>query len=706
MSDRTPNEHDPVAAAFDRLVDRRERTTDVGAAYQRITAEAGPRWRRFAVPMALGAAAATAAIVLIVMAATGDDSTKVETPPLATDPTTPDTPPPSVSAPAQDTIPPRMTPTTGENVQAAIAAHLAAQGFEYDGDCDDLAPADPRFCSRRLPDEPGGGEIYAVVGTDTDDRRNDLFVLVHDAGATVVNERPPDSRIVQRKTDDDPPRAVEFVVGAGTTTVLDEAALRSDPVAVPALGDLYVGVDRSANPNASAECDRALLRVDGRTGEVTEIADGVRPSLSSSARYLAYLSTIDEGFAPSAEHPCTGNTRLVIRDLLDGSEHPVEYPGLEEVGGGSLDVARWAPGANRLAIRDHGFDSGRNSIVEVASDGTATRIELDREVPELDGLLSNEFVAWESADVLRLRFYSFEEVPDLYARYSADGSFLSLYDPNADQPGPALDLASLSLEDWSTAIAATPEIEVLSESGGSFLPGAGPEVELGNAYGYVQLDSVFFEDLDGDGSAEAIMPLTTGGSGADAGVLVFAASSDGPRLVGPMSFYEQLPGADLIVDEMSDGLFGIAQSYRPEWAPHAVSTASRSWTYTMADGELSLAGDSGEVPMQQGFFELDEFLRRAIEGETDDLDGFLTEDVDLFTDTGERLPEALEMFANWQSVDITNEGIEAGRQLFRLEITLDSGERLDTPVGGSLECGYDASVHHCRFSSLSITMGG
>ncbi|MGI9601319.1 MAG: hypothetical protein ACR2QE_05520 [Acidimicrobiales bacterium] len=413
-----------IGDAFDRLTERRTSTTDVPAALVAVL-ERAPWWRRYRIPLAVGLAVPAVALFLFALLSADSTQRAVETDPGLAGTS-------SVPPAVETTVPASPTPTTpapevvAASAEEAIDLFLTNRGDTYAGDC--AEPVGSGLCTSLAEPGDGGPERHQVFDQSSPTGET-LVVATTGTEWFVVDTELDGYRVFYEPFQAGDSDSIDWITPDQTQTVFtaepDLTRDRVDTVAVfsDALVGRHVPGDR---------CERSLIRIDSATGAVEQIGEGTEPLVSPTSRFLAYRAGDFEGREPGQGESCLVDGRLMVLDLYSGTESELAFANSGELGG--ISTVQWAPSAPLLAV-DDGPDSTRSSIVRIEPSGVLTTVEIDRDVPELNGLISNEVVEWESNDVLVLRFYELAaETESLTARYAADGSFLSLVDLPADDP--------------------------------------------------------------------------------------------------------------------------------------------------------------------------------------------------------------------------------------------------------------------------------
>lgn len=689
-----------VKDAFDRLVERREASTDVAAVLVDVV-DRRPWWHRFRFPIALAVTAGAAAAVLLAIFGSGAAREAVETDPgLATVPPNPPTTEILTTEPTA-TIP-TSAPGTFEvfaDTEAAIRAFLEARGDDYLGPCSEPAPG--QRCTNLAEPGHGGVEWHQVIFDDGDTGES-LAVAPVEGGWLVVDTAIDGHTIDRASFDAGDSLAIEWVSPAGRTVV--HTVTDPDASAVDGLTDVWVGEDLTGTTLADdGVCRRSIVRIDSATGTVTAAGSGHRPVMSANRRFLAYRGSEHEGSMPTPNASCAVDGRLIVHDIYLDRTAEIVYENGGDIGG-IADVF-WSPDSAHLAVVD-GPDTTRSSIVAVEADGSLSRVGLDREVPELNGMLSNEAVEWESPEILLVRFYDFEGlVPDVLARYRTDGSFAGLVVPE-NTIDPVVDLDAV---DWPAVLTNTPGLTYEAEPAAGPPPreGLGPYVQIGSSAGWADLDAIRYVDLggpDGDTTVEAVITLVGGGNAGNAGVLVYAAGEEGPILVGPTAFYETYPGinAAVITDRLVAPLI-VEQYHRADWVPRAAGyTGVSSRSYRLADGALELVDQSEERSLDGGLLELRFFFQRLIDGDVEAAEALLAPDAELNILGATTVAGAMGAVGPWQSITVE---VDDGTTIFNaygVVAVLDGGGADPRPLFGSNSCTYDQARHQCLLTRVSI----
>ena len=708
-----------VAEAFDRLIERRQATTDVSAALVEVL-DRQPWWRRFRLPIAIVITGAAAAALLLALFGSESARQAVETEPgLAGTTEAPVAVETTVVTGAEVTL---ETPAT--TLAGAIEVFLTARGDRYGADC--ATPTGPGLC---WDVDIGRCPAYAAVGRDgrygcspvpvrltetvpnpldptgdsfTTGDQTDETLLVASAGTEwfVVDAELDGHSIEYRAFQAGDADTIEWVTPAGTETVFTDAT--GGATVAPVFSDVVVGRDVS-----DRRCARSLVRIDSATGSVDDIGGGTQPMVDGTGRYLAYRGGDFEGREAGPGESCEVDGRLVVLDLHDGREQEVGYVNSGDLGG--INTMRWAPTAPLIAV-DDGPDSTRSSIVGFDRTGTLTKIELDRDIAEVNGLLSNEVVEWESDEVLVVRFYEFAgDAPDVLARYGTDGSFLSLVGESDSQAtGPVVDLTDI---DWATVLTTEPQLEVVTDQTVTGPPpaGSGPFVRIGSSAGWARVGEVSYVDLGGpDGSTEpeAVITLDAGGNGGTGGVLVFAAGTAGPTLVGPSSFYDDVPGAGMQVftTRGTSPWLTLEEVFRPSWAPKAAVTGVHDRNYRLVDGQLVLDLDLGEMAFEGGLYELNAFFGRLIDGDVQGAAELLAPGADIDILGATDVAGAVAAVEPWAALSLqVDDGAEVTNQ-YGVTARLDGGGSGPAGMFGSELCEYDTTRHQCFITSVSVQL--
>lgn len=146
---------------------------------------------------------------------------------------------------------------------------------------------------------------------------------------------------------------------------------------------------------------------------------------------------------------------------------------------------------------------------------------------------------------------------------------------------------------WREVIDATPGITIDESSTEEYNQ---PYIGYANTslYGYVEIDSVEFADLDGDGVEEAFLPVWSGGTAGGTGLLAYRldpASGD-PLLVGPTEFYDSF-GYKTWFD-ITDDTLTVTEVTGNGWEANCCWSGTVSREFRLRGGALEQVGDAHE----------------------------------------------------------------------------------------------------------------
>lgn len=207
--------------------------------------------------------------------------------------------------------------------------------------------------------------------------------------------------------------------------------------------------------------------------------------------------------------------------------------------------------------------------------------------------------------------------------------------------------APLRSADWDAVLAADPRWSYEPQDPAAPTP-VGPRVTWANVVaGNAVISSISFADLDGDGNEEAVIPLASGGTAGDTGVLVYTAGPAGPTLVGPESFYRsfgyktstRLTQRELLVSNVVGAGF----------EPNCCFSGQQTRSFGLIDGQLMQQGEVEET----GFpgarpFTVEVFYQRINARQFEAAYAFLTP-----------AAQAREPFETWRAGFDTTESVEA-----------------------------------------------
>ncbi|NNE72930.1 MAG: hypothetical protein HKN26_04645 [Acidimicrobiales bacterium] len=346
-TDNNPGPEEQVATAFENLKDRRADTTNVPAAYQRVTTTSARRSRTI-LWSAIAAGGVAAAAIYGAIALTGEGGLEVTTPegpatqqtapaPVPTAPisapkttlTTTIVPQPDPSAPENSAVttsepPPTSvaessSPTVVQGLMTPVADAISISiedadlGFSYFGECSidliDAVVPERALCSQYAYTDDYGTDVHEYIAVESLG-----FLEVVDGRFNSATDAA--SLILIRMIDGQPVVVGSSSVGAWVTVapdgavsemLLDDGEVVWEPDAAPlrpvvsqdVYGETWFGV-------LEAPCSPILYAA--KFGQdVRPIGASIHPALDPSGRFLASLSADD---ATS----CTMN-RLIVRDL-------------------------------------------------------------------------------------------------------------------------------------------------------------------------------------------------------------------------------------------------------------------------------------------------------------------------------------------------------------------------------------------------------
>jgi hypothetical protein len=141
--------------------------------------------------------------------------------------------------------------------------------------------------------------------------------------------------------------------------------------------------------------------------------------------------------------------------------------------------------------------------------------------------------------------------------------------PTAPRQGAQAAL-NLRTVDWTRVVTTDPNLTARNVPTPPGSP-LGPFVETkdGKLGGHAATRDVLYGDLSGDGQEEAVIPLNSGGTAGDVGLLVYGAAAGSPTLVTTYGGYKlaaRIEGGHLVVDEP------LYAGWEPNCCPSGAST--------------------------------------------------------------------------------------------------------------------------------------
>lgn len=153
--------------------------------------------------------------------------------------------------------------------------------------------------------------------------------------------------------------------------------------------------------------------------------------------------------------------------------------------------------------------------------------------------------------------------------------------------------------DWPSVLASDPALEIDSQMQPAPFASSGPYVRLVHApspdqpvvEGFAQLDDVLYGDLDADGAEEAVILLSSGGTGGVVGMLVYHVDVLRPRLAATFSGYRL--GASI-----ENGELVVLQPRYAGFEPNCCPSADVETHYSLNGAQL-VASSEQEQPLPE-----------------------------------------------------------------------------------------------------------
>jgi hypothetical protein len=130
--------------------------------------------------------------------------------------------------------------------------------------------------------------------------------------------------------------------------------------------------------------------------------------------------------------------------------------------------------------------------------------------------------------------------------------------------------------DWESALQADPRLEIETVAGQLYVMVREAAPPVG---GHPLLDDVLYVDMDGDGAAEAAIPLSSGGTAGNVGALIYTMAAGAPQLVAWTDGYKL--GLQVVA-----GRLVVQNAFYAGWEPNCCPSGVGYDTYVLEAGQL------------------------------------------------------------------------------------------------------------------------
>lgn len=117
--------------------------------------------------------------------------------------------------------------------------------------------------------------------------------------------------------------------------------------------------------------------------------------------------------------------------------------------------------------------------------------------------------------------------------------------------------------------------------------------DVGDFFGYAQLDQISYGDIDGDGLEEAVIPTQSYGSGGSFGFLVYHQASPAPQLMAAVAGYKLLP-------QIVNGTLLVTEPFYFGFEANCCPTGITHTPYAVVDGGLQPQASSYQILSPDG----------------------------------------------------------------------------------------------------------
>lgn len=133
--------------------------------------------------------------------------------------------------------------------------------------------------------------------------------------------------------------------------------------------------------------------------------------------------------------------------------------------------------------------------------------------------------------------------------------------------------------DWAQVLQNDPDLERKTIPSHSELGGLWVNYKGTEAGGYPLLNTILYGDLRGDGNEEAVISLESGGTAGITGILVYAPTPSGPRIVAAR-------GAQKLYAQIQDGQLVVQEPVYASWEPNCCPSSLEITRYRLQGDDL------------------------------------------------------------------------------------------------------------------------